>query len=135
MIFTTGAATDTVAPNILTVAPPDSSTNIGTNAGVSVNFDKAVNPVSVNGSSIQLSGGSITEVPSSISFTPDYLRTIIVPQAPLPGSTQMAIAIKRRHQRRRNASRQPDHQLHHHGGRRFHRPVRGQLQRPERPRR
>jgi len=93
MSFTTGAASDSTAPNVLTVAPPNSAINVGTNAGVSVNFDKAINPVSVTGSSIQLSGGSVTEVPSSISFTTDYLRTIIIPQAPLPSSTQMTIAI------------------------------------------
>ena len=93
MAFTTGAASDSTAPNVLTVAPPNSAINVGTNAGVSVNFDKAINPVSVTGSSIQLSGGSVTEVPSSISFTTDYLRTMIIPQAPLPSSTQMTIAI------------------------------------------
>ncbi len=49
--------------------------------------------MSVTGSSIQVSGGSVTEVPSSISFTPDFTRTTIIPQAPLPSSTQMAIAI------------------------------------------
>ena len=91
--FTAGSAVDNTAPTILTVAPPNSSTNIGTNAAVSVDFNKAINPVSVTGSSIQLSGGSVTEVPLSISFTTDYTRTMIVPQAPLPSSTQMAIAI------------------------------------------
>jgi hypothetical protein len=93
MSFTTGAAADLTAPNVLTVAPPNSAINVGTNAGVSVNFDKAINPVSVTGSSIQLGSSSVTEVPSSISFTTDYLRTIIVPQAPLPSGTQMTIAI------------------------------------------
>jgi hypothetical protein len=29
----------------------------------------------------------------SISFTPDYTRTMIIPQAPLPSSTTMAIAV------------------------------------------
>jgi large repetitive protein len=91
--FTAGSATDTVAPTIVTVTPPNLATKIGTNAGVAVAFNKAINPVSVTGSSIQLSGGSVTEVPSSISFTTDYKRTVIVPQAPLPSSTQMAIAI------------------------------------------
>jgi hypothetical protein len=91
--FTAGTAVDNGAPTVVSLAPPNSSTNIGTNAGVSVNFNKAINPVSVTGSSIQVSGGSITEVPSSISFTPDYKRTTIIPQAPLPSSTQMAIAI------------------------------------------
>ena len=91
--FTAGTAVDTAAPTVSSVAPPDTSTNIGTNAGVSVKFSKAINPVSVTGSSIQLSGGAMTEVPSSISFSTDYTRTLIVPQAPLPSSTQMAIAI------------------------------------------
>jgi hypothetical protein len=91
--FTVGTAVDKAAPTISYLAPPNSATNIGTNAGVSVTFNKSINPVSVTGSSVQLSGGSITEVPSSISFTPDYTRTMIIPQAPLPVSTQMAIAI------------------------------------------
>jgi len=91
--FTAGTAVDNAAPTISSVAPPDTSANIGTNAGVSVNFNKAINPVSVTGSSIQLSGGSVTEVPSSISFSSDYTRTMIIPQAPLPSSTTMTIAI------------------------------------------
>jgi hypothetical protein len=91
--FTAGTAVDNAAPTIVSLAPPNSSTNIGTNAAVSVNFNKAINPVSVAGGSIQLSGGSVTETPSSISFTPDFTRTTIIPQAPLPSSTQMAIAI------------------------------------------
>jgi hypothetical protein len=91
--FTAGTATDTVAPTITTVAPPNSAVNIGTNAFVAVDFNKAINPVTVTGSSIQLSGGSVTEVPSSISFSTNYERTIIIPQAPLPSSTSMAIAI------------------------------------------
>ena len=91
--FTAGTAVDNAAPTIVSLAPPNSSINIGTNAAISFNFNKAINPVSVTGSSIQVSGGSITETPSSISFTPDFTRTTIVPQAPLPSSTQMAIAI------------------------------------------
>ena len=91
--FVAGTATDTAAPTITSVAPPDTSTNIGTNAGVSVDFNKAINPVSVTGSTIKLSAGATTEVPSSISFTTDYKRTMIIPQAPLPSSTSMAIAI------------------------------------------
>src|SRR6266853_1293838 len=93
VVFTAGTATDTVAPTIVSQAPTDNSTNVGTNAYVSVNFNKAVNPISVTGSSIQLSGGSVTEVPSSISFSPDYTRVSIVPQAPLPLSTVMTVAI------------------------------------------
>jgi len=91
--FTAGMATDTAAPTILSLAPPNLAANIGTNALVSANFNKAINPISVTGSTIALSGGSTTEMPSSIAFTPDYKRVTITPQAPLPASTQMAIAI------------------------------------------
>jgi hypothetical protein len=91
--FTAGTTADNAAPTIVSLAPPNSSTTIGTNAAVSLNFNKAINPVSVTGSSVQVSGGSITAVPSSISFTPDFKRTTIIPQAPLPPSTQMAVAI------------------------------------------
>jgi len=93
LYFTAGTAVDNAAPTVVAVVPPDGSSKIGTNAGITVIFNKAIDPVSVTGSTIQLSGGSITEVPASISFSPDYTQVAIVPQAPLPSSTQMAIAI------------------------------------------
>ncbi len=91
--FTAGTATDTAAPTIVSLAPPNSAINIGTNALVSANFNKAINPISVTGSTIALTAGSTTEVPSSIAFSSNYTRVSITPQAPLPASTQMAIAI------------------------------------------
>jgi large repetitive protein len=93
LVFTAGTATDTVAPTVVLLAPPDSAANIGTNALVSANFNKAINPISVTGSTIALTGDSTTEVPSSIAFTSNYTRVTISPQAPLPAGTQMAIAI------------------------------------------
>ena len=93
MYFYAGTAADTVAPTVVSVAPANLSTNIGTNAVVSVTLNKAMNPVSVTGSTIQLSGGSVTETPTSISFSPDYTRVTITSQAPLPPSTVMTIAI------------------------------------------
>src|SRR5208337_753236 len=66
---------------------------VGTNSAVSVNFNKAINPISVTGSTIQLTAGSTTEVPSSISFNSTYTRVSIVPQAPLPPSTAMTLVI------------------------------------------
>jgi hypothetical protein len=44
--FTAGAAADNAAPVIVSQAPGNNSTNVGTNAPVSVNFNKAINPVS-----------------------------------------------------------------------------------------
>ena len=91
--FIAGTAVDNAGPTIVSQAPTDNSTNIGINTSVAVNFNKAINPVSVTGSTIQVSAGATNEAPSSISFSPDYTRVSIVPQAPLPPSTQMAVAI------------------------------------------
>jgi hypothetical protein len=91
--FTAGSVADNAAPTILTLAPPNLAQNIGTNAGISVNFNKAINPVSVNGNSIEAVGDGQTTVPSSISFTTDYKRTMITPQAPLPPGQVMTIEI------------------------------------------
>ena len=93
LYFTAGTAVDNAAPTVVAVVPPNGASIVGTNAGIAVIFNKAIDPVSVTGSTIQLSGGSITEVPLSISFSPDYTQVAIIPQAPLPSSTKMAIAI------------------------------------------
>src|SRR5271157_2416807 len=76
--FTAGTATDTVAPTITSEAPTNGST-AGTNSAVSVNFNKAINPISVTGSTIDLSAGATTEVPSSISFNSTFTRVSVVP--------------------------------------------------------
>jgi hypothetical protein len=91
--FIAGLTSDTVAPAITSVTPPTGSKNIGTNAGIKVIFSKAINPITVTGSTIQITGNSTTEVPSSISFSPDYTVVTIVPQAPLPASAAMTITI------------------------------------------
>jgi len=91
--FTAGSSSDTVAPTVTSVAPPNGWQNIGTNAGLRVVFSKAVNPITVTGSTIQLSGGGMTATPSSISFSPDYTTVNIVPQAPLAASATITISI------------------------------------------
>jgi hypothetical protein len=91
--FTVGSATDTVAPTVTSVTPPNSSNNIGTNAAIKVIFSKAINPITVTGSTIKFTGNSTTLVPSSISFTPDYTTVTILPQAPLPAGAAMTITI------------------------------------------
>jgi len=91
--FTTGAGTDTVAPTIVSVSPPDGSVNVGDNAQIVVLFSKPVNPLTVSGGSIQLSGGGTTAVPDSISFSNSNQTVMLVPHAPLPDNTQMTLTI------------------------------------------
>jgi hypothetical protein len=91
--FYTGSASDTTSPTVSAVTPPDTATNVGDNASIVVRFSKAVDPLTVNGNTIQVTGGGTTVVNGSISFANQNRDVFIVPQATLPDSTQMTIAI------------------------------------------
>jgi YD repeat-containing protein len=93
VFFVTGAGTDTVAPAIVSVSPPNGSVNVGDNAEVRVVFSKPINPLTVNGTTIQLTGGGTTAVPDSISFGNNNQSVLLVPHAPLPDNTLMTLAI------------------------------------------
>jgi hypothetical protein len=89
--FTTGSGTDTVNPTAL-ISPPNSAVNVGNNANIRVRFSKAINPLTVNGNTISISGGSFTQVPYSTFFTSNQ-AVLITPNAPLPDATQMTLTV------------------------------------------
>jgi large repetitive protein len=91
--FTTGSGTDTVAPTVVSVSPPNGSTNVGDNIDVHVVFSKAIDPVTVSASSIQLTGGGTTQVADAISFGNNNQSVVLVPHGPLPDNTVMTLAI------------------------------------------
>lgn len=91
--FTTGNGPDTTIPTIVTLSPPNGSTGVGDNVNIRLVFSKPINPLTVNASTIQLSGGGITVVPDSISFSNNNQLVLLVPHSPLPDNTQMTLAI------------------------------------------
>jgi hypothetical protein len=91
--FTTGTASLTTAPTVLAVSPPDKLTNVPVNANISVEFSAPVDPVSVTGATIKVTGGGQTVTPISVSFTHGNQTASITPEAPLPASTAMTIAV------------------------------------------
>ena len=93
LYFTTGTASDSTAPTVVSVGPPNGVTGVGVNALVVVTFNKAVNPISVTGATIQISGGGQTEIPSSIAFDSTNTTVTITPQMPLAANTLTTIAI------------------------------------------
>ena len=82
-----------MVPTILTTSPPNGSSNVGDNAYVRFVFSKPINPLTVNASTIQLSGGGVTVVPDSISFSNNNQSVLLVPHAPLPDGTQMTLTV------------------------------------------
>ncbi len=91
--FTTGSGTDTVAPAVLSVSPPNGSRNVGDNIDVHVVFSKPIDPLTASGSSIQLTGGGTTQVADAISFSNNNQSVVLVPHGPLPDNTVMTLAI------------------------------------------
>ena len=91
--LTTGSGPDTVVPMIVSLSPPNGSTNVGDNANIRLLFSKPINPLTVNSSTIQIIGGGSTVVPDSISFSNNNQTVLLVPHAPLPDSTVMTMTI------------------------------------------
>ena len=91
--FYVGTASDTGTPTVMSVAPPNGATGVGINGIVVVTFSKAINPISVTGSTIQIKDGSQAVVPSSISFDSTNTVVTITPQSPLAANAQMTVTI------------------------------------------
>jgi RHS repeat-associated protein len=89
----TGSGPDYVVPTIVTTSPQNGLTNVGDNANVRLLFSKPINPITVNSSTIQLSGGGITFVPDSISFSNSNQMVLLTPHSPLPDNTLMTLTV------------------------------------------
>ena len=91
--FTTGTAADTTTPTVTAVSPIDATSSIGTNALIVIQFSKVMDPISITSATIQVTGGSQTVVPVSVSLDPTTRFVNLTPQAPLPANTLMTLAI------------------------------------------
>ena len=91
--LTTGSGPDTVVPTVSSFSPPNGSVNVGDNANIHFTFSKPINPLTVNASTIQLSGGGSTFIPDSISFSNSNQTVLLVPHAPMPDNTLMTLTI------------------------------------------
>ena len=92
--FTTGAETDNIRPQVIFVTPPQGAVGVGINAGIRVRFDEPVNPLSVTGQGIRLTGGGQTAVPYTISVGNENRDWLMEWHAPLPTRTQMSLMIE-----------------------------------------
>jgi YD repeat-containing protein len=92
--FKTGSATQTIKPVVSTVSPQNNLTNVPLNALVSLQFNVAVDPTSVTGATITLSGGGQTLIPASIRFSSLNQLVQITPEAPLPPATVMTVTVQ-----------------------------------------
>jgi hypothetical protein len=88
--FTTGATADTTGPQVVAVSPPDQLTAVPRNAQVMIDFDRAIDALSLTQISLA-AGGQAVAVSSSL--VNGDTRVLLTPLAPLPSQTLHAVTI------------------------------------------
>ena len=81
--FTTGTASDSTAPVVQAISPPDDAVDVGVNAVIRVRFNEAVSPLTVGANTIALSGPDGALLAASIRFEDGNRIVVIDPQGPL----------------------------------------------------
>lgn len=71
--FSTGAATDTSVPIVMSVSPPDGTTGVPTNALVMIEFSEIMNAASLTAQTLTLTAGS-SAVAARVTVTHDFAR-------------------------------------------------------------
>jgi len=87
------SVTDTVQPTVTGIAPSNTSTNIGDNALIQLSFSKPIDPLTINSSTVNVSGGSYTVTPASVAYDSTNQNLAITPLAPLPDNTAFTVSI------------------------------------------
>ena len=90
--FYTGTAADAVAPSVRSVTPPHGAINIGDNAAIMVRFSEPINPMTVNGATIAISG-PVGAIETSIGFSNQNRNVSLTPYAPLPDGQVVTVTI------------------------------------------
>ncbi len=88
----TTATPDTSALTVLSVSPADNATNVGVNTPVSITFNKAINPYSINSSSALLFAGQGIQDQGSITLSADG-RTVTFNIGSLYGGTAYTVSL------------------------------------------
>jgi len=85
--FTTGAALDTVPPQIVSTIPASAAINVPLNQVVSATFSEAMNPLTITTATFTLTGPGATAVAGTVSYDPINFIASFTPTAPLTASS------------------------------------------------
>ena len=90
--FNTGTATDEVAPHAAAVTPPAGAVNVGINASITVRFSEPINPLTVDGGTLQVTS-ALGAVPGTYVFNSTNTEVVLVPFVALPDSATMTVVV------------------------------------------
>jgi hypothetical protein len=88
----TGTTSDSTLPVVTSAVPFNGATGIGVNEQPGVIFNKAIDPVSLNSSTFQVTNGG-TPLAGSYWFSGSDTRVEFVPNAPLPINTNLVMTL------------------------------------------
>ena len=88
--FTTGAATDTTAPTVITTIPLDLATGVATNSAVNATFSKAMDPLTITTTTFTLQQGA-TAVSGTVTYS--GVTAVFTPTSNLAASTVYTASI------------------------------------------
>jgi hypothetical protein len=88
----TGSPDDTTLPTVVSAVPFNGASNVGVNITPGVVLSKAIDPVSVNGTTFQVTQGG-TPLAGSYWFNSGDTRVQFMPNAPLPASASLTMTI------------------------------------------
>lgn len=85
--FTTGAASDTARPTVISISPANGAQGVPLSASVSVTFSEPISSNSVTPNTFSITGGGISgAIPGSFTFSSDRKTVTFLPTYPLPGN-------------------------------------------------
>ena len=75
------------------VTPADGSSNISVNASLAVQFNNAMNPATINSSTVTLTDGQGNVVTATVGYDPGTNSATLTPTAPLSRSTNYTLTV------------------------------------------
>lgn len=92
--FSTGTSFDALQPTVAAVAPANNATNIGDNATIRFSFNKPMDTISINSSTVTLASGANQIAFSEAFSTPDNVTYVtLTPLAPLPDNAAVTLSL------------------------------------------
>jgi hypothetical protein len=85
--FTTGAAVNAIAPEIVLTNPADGATGVALNQAVSATFSEAMNPLTITTGTFELTGPGSTAIAGTVSYDALTFIATLTPSAPLTASS------------------------------------------------
>ena len=90
--FQTGSTSDTTAPTVRAMTPPQGAVNVGDNAGIVVRFSETINPQTVNGATVAVTGAQ-GPISYSVSLSNQNRDVNLAPNTTLPDGQVLTVTV------------------------------------------